>query len=1072
MKILKLKIKNIASLAHEHQIDFENIQNISSIFAITGETGAGKSTILNCISLSLFGEVYKKNTNQIDLITLGEKDAEIQLIFKVKHQIYLADWKARIRKNDGELLKQPIIQRTIYQIATSEWNSSKISVINSAQDIIHMSYEQFCKCIILNQGEFARFLHSTFTERKEILEKLYPGEYLDRITETLKNEIEKLETINSNINSKITELNLSNINLDEINREIDHWEKKDTSFSAVDSKFNLILNELKSFNNYSEKKIEYQKKLDKTRQDQAIETEIYNQQKQKLQESELNLNQKKENYRLKLLPLQNALKIEEAIKIKNEELTILEKENSSKKIIQKNLTEEINQLSNTKDTLSEESKKDLHQFKLDINKLKSCSAFINDYLSVAQSIHHSEEIKKQNKGRENQIKIDLENLVKNIEQIQRELLTIPENVYQQIIILENKKKIALEENQKIKRAQELHAQMLKEKQLLTDEATQKKQILDHLKMKMKIIHSDMEIIQKEIKLHSLEASIQICLDYAKENQLSKCPVCSSAMNSEWELLEKKSQKSDLNNSQKRLSELSIEFSNYEKEIYLLTNQNQLRDQKLESISLEIQNTLPSVTKELIKIDQIEEELSSLTKRIWDKEQLNKELKSIKDKHFKENEQLQLITNNLNKIEKELIDQNNKVHQLSMQSNQFLGKEIDLHFCSILRNDFNILLSFEKKEFEIEKIIKEIQNKKGQQVQLNESISLNSNKITTLNTELERVLKDLSIITEGRPASLLIDELTKEVDIAQKNYLHQKDELNNTQNNLKELSARSQSITEQIKDYETSCLNSKNILILTSKDLTAQLQDSEFFIFQKMSQMSLSEDYGHELMKHLVEQTNIAFSTFKHIFEDIKKNLISFQHIKEDYLNKKNRLIELDLEKAEISKSLNRLLKLSQVLGKDELRSFVLSMVEKNLVSQTNFELTLLCQGRYQIMQQFKSGKLSPDFYIIDKFKNGERRKVSTLSGGETFMVSIAMALALAELTRGQTEISTLFIDEGFGTLDEDSLNDVVEMLNQIQSRGLLIGIISHVKSLTDSMPVNLHLTKRPDGTSSVGIIYH
>jgi exonuclease SbcC len=85
------------------------------------------------------------------------------------------------------------------------------------------------------------------------------------------------------------------------------------------------------------------------------------------------------------------------------------------------------------------------------------------------------------------------------------------------------------------------------------------------------------------------------------------------------------------------------------------------------------------------------------------------------------------------------------------------------------------------------------------------------------------------------------------------------------------------------------------------------------------------------------------------------------------------------------------------------------------------------------------------------------------------MVSLAMALGLAEMTRGQAEIDSLFIDEGFGTLDSDSLEDVLDMLNQIQTRGLMVGVISHIKTLTQAIPVNLVLNKRQDGTSTISM---
>ncbi len=85
------------------------------------------------------------------------------------------------------------------------------------------------------------------------------------------------------------------------------------------------------------------------------------------------------------------------------------------------------------------------------------------------------------------------------------------------------------------------------------------------------------------------------------------------------------------------------------------------------------------------------------------------------------------------------------------------------------------------------------------------------------------------------------------------------------------------------------------------------------------------------------------------------------------------------------------------------------------------------------------------------------------------MVSLGMALGLAEMTRGQAENDSLFIDEGFGTLDQDSLEDVLDMLQQIQTRGLMVGIISHIKTLTNALPVNLVMNKKQDGTSTISL---
>lgn len=193
MRLRELKVRNIASLKGEHHVDFRDIESRSHLFAITGETGAGKSSLLNSIGLALYGKVFKNNVIQSDLVTLGEKDGEIQLLFEVKGRPYLANWKARVLKSNGEPYATPQSpSRELYELSSADFNSEKNISATKVEELLNLDFDQFCKCIILNQGEFARFLLSTFNERKEILEKLYPGEVLESLSRELKGELDSL----------------------------------------------------------------------------------------------------------------------------------------------------------------------------------------------------------------------------------------------------------------------------------------------------------------------------------------------------------------------------------------------------------------------------------------------------------------------------------------------------------------------------------------------------------------------------------------------------------------------------------------------------------------------------------------------------------------------------------------------------------------------------------------------------------------------------------------------------------------------------------------------------------------
>jgi len=93
--------------------------------------------------------------------------------------------------------------------------------------------------------------------------------------------------------------------------------------------------------------------------------------------------------------------------------------------------------------------------------------------------------------------------------------------------------------------------------------------------------------------------------------------------------------------------------------------------------------------------------------------------------------------------------------------------------------------------------------------------------------------------------------------------------------------------------------------------------------------------------------------------------------------------------------------------------------------------------------------------------------VSTLSGGESFIVSLSLALGLSELASQKISIDSLFLDEGFGTLDEDSLETALNALNLLQSSGKMVGVISHVEALKERIPLQIKVMPKGDGTSFV-----
>ena len=149
-------------------------------------------------------------------------------------------------------------------------------------------------------------------------------------------------------------------------------------------------------------------------------------------------------------------------------------------------------------------------------------------------------------------------------------------------------------------------------------------------------------------------------------------------------------------------------------------------------------------------------------------------------------------------------------------------------------------------------------------------------------------------------------------------------------------------------------------------------------------------------------------------------------------------------------------------------SFAQSITLQRLVEMGNHHLeTISPRYRMQYAPPPPGGKEELEIEIVDNYMNDNRRMMSTLSGGETFLVSLALALGLSDLASGKQLIRSLFIDEGFGTLDGSTLDQAMATLEQLQAQGKTIGIISHVQQLRERVVCQIQLEPVGDGFSRI-----
>jgi exonuclease SbcC len=149
--------------------------------------------------------------------------------------------------------------------------------------------------------------------------------------------------------------------------------------------------------------------------------------------------------------------------------------------------------------------------------------------------------------------------------------------------------------------------------------------------------------------------------------------------------------------------------------------------------------------------------------------------------------------------------------------------------------------------------------------------------------------------------------------------------------------------------------------------------------------------------------------------------------------------------------------------------FAQSLTLERLTGLANRHLAQL-NPRYSIRRIREADAEDLELEIVDHYQADVARPTRSLSGGESFLASLALALGLSELASGRTSIESLFIDEGFGTLDADALEVALSALETLQARGKTIGVISHILAMQERIVAQIKIHKESGGHSSLTVV--
>jgi exonuclease SbcC len=252
------------------------------------------------------------------------------------------------------------------------------------------------------------------------------------------------------------------------------------------------------------------------------------------------------------------------------------------------------------------------------------------------------------------------------------------------------------------------------------------------------------------------------------------------------------------------------------------------------------------------------------------------------------------------------------------------------------------------------------------------------------------------------------------------------------------------LADRIKDAE----------MFAQRCQTLQMQTNEELKLHKLKHDKLPDVGAYEDEQALSELLVEAKKTYQSVLVELGQLAERIQSEQQKRQSSETMLQRIASEKA----AFEWLDDLNGLIGSSDgarFRRYAQSVTLDHLVWLANRHLSTL-HGRYQLKRQKGEGLF---LEVIDGWQGDISRDTKTLSGGESFLVSLALAVSLSELVSHKTSIDSLFLDEGFGTLDSETLDIALDALDRLNSTGKTIGVISHVEALKERIPVQLNVNK-------------
>ena len=1073
MKILELRFKNLNSLYGEWVIDFADPEYVSNgIFALTGPTGAGKSTILDAICLALYGATPRlgkitKSTNEIMSRQTGECFAEV--LFESQTGRFRCHWEQRRarKRAEGNLQDQ---EHQISDADTGKPIETKKSLVGGViEGKTGMDFDRFTRSILLAQGGFDTFLKADVEQKSKILEQITGTEIYSEISRRVhERQREERETLN------LLQAETKGIPIlkpeeeKEIQQELEAKQKEETKLAGKSTETGKAITWLTTII--------------------GLKQEI-----SKLSEESVKLQSDIKAFKPERDKLDRAIKAT-ALDGSYATLAAIRKQQSDDLASLKTEETALPELESSANTQAESLRSAEQQTVKVKEDLKTAAPLIRKIRSLDQKLSEQAKVVSES---DKSCKKDLAKI----------------DADKQARFKEKEKRTEAEKNLEV--ADGYLKENSRDEWLISGLAGVEEQ-LDNLFARQE------EIVQKETDLKKADTALVQAV-----KKLDDSTKKSGIRNQELENATKKLQqgKDALNKvlGDRLLREYRTEKETLLREMAFLSKISELEDYR---VKLEDGKPCPLCgSKEhpfaegnVPVLDKTEKKIESLTKLIANAEDLETANKKLEEaeaaarKNLMDSETVKATAANDKKAAEknlsELKDGLKKLRAGFTHLKQSVSEKLQpLGITEIPNDDVSSFLESLKtrqkawqeqvrKKAEIEKQIADIDS---EMKRMDAVIETQSAALAEKLRHLEALKNEHAAGTDERKKlygdkkpddeELRLNKAIADAEEAEKkagtrNWELQK-KLTSARTHVASLKKRIGQRDPELKKAEsdfTSALEPAGFsdekqflearLTTEERDTLAtrakDLEDAQMNLAarQKDRETRLTNEIAKKVTDKSLDELEPQFKHYEESLKVLRDAIAGLKHKLSENTAAKKRVKEKQIAIEVQKKECHRWEKLHGLIGSADgkkYRNFAQGLTFELMVSHANRQLAKMTD-RYLLI---RDGEQPLELNVVDNYQAGEIRSTKNLSGGESFIVSLTLALGLSKMASRKVRVDSLFLDEGFGSLDEETLETALETLAGLQQDGKLIGVISHVSALKERISTQINVIPASGGKSVI-----